>query len=62
MKSYLLRDIEHDKWSLLKALCAYNQITLKHLFHQMIDSALNEFVRTEFYKDIIKTHSEKEVD
>lgn len=60
MKTYIIRDIEDGKWSLIKVLCSYNQITIKHLFHQMIDSAISEFVRTDFYKEMIKTHSKKE--
>lgn len=60
MKNYLLTGVDEDTWSLLKACCAYNKITVKAFFHETINAAVGEFVRTDFYKDIVKIHGEKE--
>jgi len=60
MSKYLLSGVDDRTWSLLKACCAYNKITLKTFFHASINSAVCEFVRTDFYKDIIRIHKEKE--
>jgi len=60
MKNYLLTGVDEDTWSLLKAACAYNKITVKSFFHESINLAVAEFTRTDFYKDIVKIHQEKE--
>jgi len=62
MKSYLLSHIDEDTWSLLKALCAYNKITVRAFFQEAINLAVAEFTRTDFYKDIVQIHVNKEVD
>lgn len=60
MKSYLISNFDPDTWSLLKAACAYNKITLKSFFHETINAAVSEFVSSDFHKDIVKTYLEKE--
>lgn len=60
MKSHLITGVDPDTWSLLKAACAYNKITLKSFFHETINAAVSEFARTDFYKDIVKIHNKKE--
>ena len=61
MKTYLLSGISDNNWSLLKAACAYNKITVKSFFLDVINAAVEEFTRTDFHKDIVKVHQEKEV-
>jgi hypothetical protein len=61
MKKYLLTDVSDDNWSLLKAACAYNKITVKSFFLDAVSLAVAEFTRTDFYKDIVKIHLDKEV-
>ncbi|MCK4385601.1 MAG: hypothetical protein KAW52_04980 [candidate division Zixibacteria bacterium] len=61
MKKYLLTGVSDDNWSLLKAACAYNRITVKTFFLDSINLAVAEFTRTDFYKDIVKIHLDDEV-
>ncbi|MCK4786035.1 MAG: hypothetical protein KAV87_19920 [Desulfobacteraceae bacterium] len=62
MHTYLLKDIDEDTWSLFKAACAYHKESAKDFFLEAINLAVGEFVRSDFYKEIVKIHSEKEVD